>query len=35
MRIGFDTAEQFLPDQTNTIPAKSKKKIDVKQLIKS
>jgi hypothetical protein len=35
MRICLDTAEQFLPDQTNTIPAKSKKKIDVKHLIMS
>ena len=37
MRAGItmDTGEQFLPDQTNTIPIKSKKKIDLKKLISS
>lgn len=35
MRAGMDTGEQFLPDQTNTIPIKSKKKIDLKKLISS
>lgn len=35
MRGALDTAEQFLPDQTNTIPAKAKPKIDIKQLIKA
>lgn len=33
MRAGLDTGEQFLPDQTNTIPKKSIKKIDIKKLI--
>lgn len=37
MRAGItmETGEQFLPDQTNTIPVKSKKKIDLKKLISS
>ena len=37
MRAGItlDTSEQFLPDQTNALPVKAKKKIDLKQLISS
>lgn len=35
MKIGIDTGEQFLPDQTNTIPKKVVKKIDLKKLISS
>ena len=33
LKIGIDTGEQFLPDQTNTIAKKSVKKIDLKKLI--
>lgn len=35
MKVCFDTAEQFLPDQTNTLPQKSRTKIDIKKMLRT